>query len=125
MLWGVIPTPRWLSRRSRKVQSTCCRCDEPDDLKHLLLGCFIEAPEARPAALRDWRLALVGTGLEEPQPLRDDKSYIIREFMNGIPMPHGSIRFERETPAATDGSAKFVGTRFAVSSGSAVQIGRD
>ena len=61
----------------------------------------------------------------EPRPLIKVDSFCVKEFVNGLRFAEGTIRFEKGRPASSDGSAKFAGTRFAVCSGAAVQIGSD
>ena len=61
----------------------------------------------------------------EPRPLANDDAYNIKEFENGVRVAQGTVRVERGGGLSSDGSAKYAGTRFAVCSGSVVQIGRD
>ena len=126
VLWGVVPTPHWLHTHSWQVPGNCAVCDEPDDLEHLLCGCIFGAsPYSLGKARAEWKKALGAGGAVEPRPLVDADSFSVKEFVNGFRVAAGTVRFEEGQPVSSDGSAKFAGYRFAVCSGSVVQVGSD
>ena len=91
------------------------------DIPHELHGCVLEGPEKQAAARADWQEALAGSGIAEPKVEENPGRYVIREYRNGFVAAAGSIRFVAGLDTYTDGSAKYVGTRFANCSGAVVQ----
>ena len=122
IIWEVLPTGQWLSRHGWRVEEACPRCEEADDLVHALAGCVLDGPEAHTMARREWQEALCPGSAIEPDIIVDDVAFRVREYVNGVEMPVGTIRFRAELKVFTDGSAKDIGKRFGRSSGSAVQV---
>ena len=89
---------------------------------HVLAGCVLDGPEAHTMARREWQEALCPGTAIEPEIIVDDVAFRVREYINGVEMPVGTIRFRADLKVFTDGSATDVGKRFGRSAGSAVQI---
>ena len=87
------------------------------------MGCPAREPDAVRAARREWSDALCGSGIAEPR-LREEQDLGIKEYVNGCLQPPGTVKFSRGCETYSDGSCKFVGTRFAVASGAVIQFGR-
>ena len=85
-------------------------------------GCVVDGPQAYNSAVREWSEALTASELPEPRVEAGEHRYVITEYVNGFAVQAGTIRFEAGLPTYTDGSAKFVGFRFANSSGAVVQL---
>ena len=87
-----------------------------------MAGCVLDGPEAHLAARREWREALCLSEVKEPEIIVDDVAFRVREYINGVEVPFGTIRFRSDLKVFTDGSAKDIGERFGRSAGSAVQV---
>ena len=125
LIWGVLPTAEWLGSYGWRNPGRCVVCEGADATAHVLFGCAAVRPDAHRIARDEWRRALAAGKRPEPKVAALPSHYVISEFVNGVAVPPGPVKFLAGRPTHPDGSADFMGTRFANAAAAVVQLGED
>ena len=118
VLYGSVPTGKWLHEHGWATPGLCPECGAVEDGDHDIDGCFAKGRTVSPGPLETFR-TLVGQAAEPPTPR---PTPLIQATIDGVVVPLASFRFVPGHPIYTDGSARDVQCpTIAVASGAAVQ----
>ena len=118
--WGVVPTPVWMMLHGWQVEAVCQVCGRTCDLRHTIMGC-----EDDPVVLQRWKAVLTSKCSEPAMAEAEVPAGCIQEFLQGHRVRAGTVVFDPSLPTYLDGSAKYVGTKYAQAASAMVQLGRD